>query len=114
MTPEFFARLVEGSIPLIGGVYGCLLGYRIVGKKPGVNLKYDEWHRRYGKLFQICGPLLILFGLSRIMCVPAGSDAPPANWQWYSTSDGVCSAEFPEPPKREKVMVFGIENDRLV
>ncbi len=35
-------------------------------------------------------------------------------WKRYSTPDGVCSAEFPQPPKEDSQFAFGIESKRLL
>jgi hypothetical protein len=63
MHPEVVGALVNGAIPFFGGIYGTLLGHRIVGKPRGVDFKYDQWHERYGAMFRTLGPVLILFGL---------------------------------------------------
>jgi hypothetical protein len=63
MTPNMIAALVDGAIPLLGGIYCTLLGFRVVGKPPGASEEYDAWHRRFGTFFRVGGPFLILFGL---------------------------------------------------
>ena len=63
MSPDLIGNLVSSAIPLFGGIYVTLLGYRVVGMKPGMSLKSDEWHARFGRMFQIFGPLMIVFGL---------------------------------------------------
>jgi len=74
MSPELLGQLVNASIPFFGGVYATLLGFRVVGAKPGQSLKSDEWHARFGKLLKVLGPLLILFGLFSALI---GFVAPP-------------------------------------
>lgn len=118
MRPEVIGALVDGAIPFFGGIYATLLGFRVLGKKPGVSPKYDEWHRRFGGLMKILGPLLVLFGLflwiSGIARIPDSSGpSPGADWKRYATSDGVCSAEFPEQPQQETQSTLGIEFNRL-
>jgi len=62
-------KLVEGVLVLLLGVYTILIGYRVLGKKPGEEMKYDEWYRRFGKIFKIGGPLIILFQVIRIIFI---------------------------------------------
>lgn len=63
MRPSTFAALVDGAIPILGGIWGTLAGYRFIGKQPGESPKHDDWHRRFGPMMRIVGPLLIVFGL---------------------------------------------------
>jgi hypothetical protein len=63
MRPEAIAALVEGGIPFFGGVYATLLGYRLVGKKPGQDARFDERLVKYGRWLRILGPFLVLFGV---------------------------------------------------
>jgi hypothetical protein len=118
MRPEFIGELFNAAIPFFGGIYATLLGFRVVGKKPGASPKYDEWHSRFGSLLKLLGPLLVLFGLflaaSATLRVSGHPSSPhPSNWQRYRTSDGICSAEFPQPPKEDTNTVFGIESNLL-
>jgi hypothetical protein len=97
--------LADAAIPLFGGIYATLLGFRLVGKKPGVSPKFDEWHDRRGALLRGLGPFLVLFSLWRGISgwerlTHASASIGPANWKRYSTVDGVCSAEFPGLPKQ--------------
>ena len=64
MNPDVFGELVNAAIPFLGGIYATLLGYRVVGTKPGTSIRADEWHTRFDRMFRILGPLLMLFGLS--------------------------------------------------
>jgi hypothetical protein len=63
MNPEVFAGLAEGAIPLLGGLYGTLIGHRIIGKQPGEDYKYDLWHKQFGTMLKLLGPFMVLFGL---------------------------------------------------
>ena len=49
------------------GMAVTVLGFRLMGPKEGDNFKHDEWHRRYGTLFKIGGPVLLLVGIYRLM-----------------------------------------------
>jgi hypothetical protein len=46
------------------GVWITLLGYRVVGYKPGENVAADRWSAKNGWLFRIGGPILIIGSLS--------------------------------------------------
>jgi len=110
--------LVNGAIPFFGGIYATLLGFRVLGKKPGANPKYDEWHNRFGGLLKVLGPFLVLFGLflgfKSVFEASSSSDTPQvADWRRYTTSDGVCSAEFPQPPKEASQSTSRVESKRL-
>jgi hypothetical protein len=99
MNPDFFGELINGAIPLLGGIYLTLLGFRRTGKQPGVSPSFDEWHRRYGRLLKVIGPALIIFGPGLWLMNWARMGPPVGDWKRYSTSDGVCSIEFPASPK---------------
>lgn len=118
MRPDVLGELVNGAIPFCGGIYATLLGFRVVGKQPGSNPKYDEWHNRFGGILRVFGPFLVLFGLflwvSGIVRVSTSDGPPQAEaWKRYTTADGVCSAEFPEPPKQDAKSALGIESGGL-
>jgi hypothetical protein len=54
---------VNSAIPFCVGIYCLLVGFRVVGSKPGVNPKYDQWHERFGLFFKIAGPVLMVVGV---------------------------------------------------
>ena len=54
---------LEGLIPILGGIYGLLLAYRVVPKKPKDPEKMELWHRKFGKMMKVLSPILIVFGL---------------------------------------------------
>jgi len=51
---------IEFFFLVIAGVYVTLLGYGIVGKKPGLDLDYDIKMNKSRGALRICGPLLIV------------------------------------------------------
>jgi hypothetical protein len=62
--------------------------------------------------------LLLLLGCSKPPASPEAPTPPDAgkpgpttslNWQRYTTDDGVCSAEFPDTPKRDRQIAGGLE-----
>ncbi len=69
MTSLQMGQLVNGVIPFLGGIYAALLGFRVLGKKNGVNERYDEWHRKYAKFLKVLGPILSLWGLLEVLRV---------------------------------------------
>lgn len=66
MSSDQIANIIEGSIPLAAGIYFTLLGHRIVGKKPGIDYKYDDWIEGKTSLFKTLGPIVIIFGVIQI------------------------------------------------
>jgi hypothetical protein len=62
VDPNITGAIVDGAIPLLGGAYCTLLAFRVVGKKPGQDARYDDWHRRWGSKFRVLGPLLAVAG----------------------------------------------------
>jgi hypothetical protein len=118
MRSEMVGHLIDGAIPFFGGIYATLLGFRVLGKKSGVNPKYDQWHKRLGGLLKVLGPSLVLFGLflgfRGVFADSNSSDAPQvADWTRYTTADGVCSAEFPQQPKEASQSTSRVESKRL-
>jgi hypothetical protein len=63
MAPEMIGALVDAAIPFFGGTYVTLLAYRVLGKKPGESLRYDEWHAKHAGKLKVLGPLVALFGV---------------------------------------------------
>jgi hypothetical protein len=63
MHPATLAAVIEGAIPFFGGLYGTLLAYRVIGKKPRQDARVDEWHLKYGRMLKVLGPLVALFGV---------------------------------------------------
>lgn len=67
MTAETIATLVDSGIPLLGGLYGTLLGFRVIGKAAGEDPKYDAWHERFGQHLKWLGPLILIFGVVQLL-----------------------------------------------
>ena len=53
----------KGLIPIIGGIYGLLLAYRVLPRKPKDPEKMELWHRKFGKMMKILCPCIIVFGV---------------------------------------------------
>lgn len=57
----------QGIIPIFGGIYGLLLVYRVLPRKPKDAERLELWHGKFDKLMKILSPLLIIFGLWSLM-----------------------------------------------
>lgn len=53
------AHLIEFFISASFGVYFMLVGYRLVGPRPGQDERRDAWHERWGLLPKLLGPIVI-------------------------------------------------------
>jgi hypothetical protein len=73
MHPETFGILVNDGILLLGAIYVTLLGFRVVGKPPGVSFEYDQWHERFGRIFKVGGTLGITCWVSLLLLRAAQS-----------------------------------------
>jgi hypothetical protein len=63
MSPNLVGAIANSFFEIIGGLYLFLLSKRLVGKKPGVDAKLDQFIEKNGTLLQIGGPALFIFGL---------------------------------------------------
>jgi prolipoprotein diacylglyceryltransferase len=59
---EFYDKWY-GLIPLLGGIYGLLLAYRVLPRNPKDPEKLELWHRKFDKIIKILCPIAIAFGL---------------------------------------------------
>jgi hypothetical protein len=57
----------KGLIPILGGIYGLLLAYRVIPRKPKDPEKMELWHRKFGKLMKIISPIIIIFGILQLV-----------------------------------------------
>ena len=55
--------ILEGAVMFLGGLYGTLLGFRIAGKKPGADPKWDAWYEKFGRHLKWLGPALMVFAI---------------------------------------------------
>jgi hypothetical protein len=62
MDAQTLATLVEAMIPIGAGVHFTLLGYRIIGKKPGVDPDADPKRKAALDKLKIFGPILVFGG----------------------------------------------------
>jgi hypothetical protein len=63
MDPHTVATLVDSGTPFLGGLLVTLLAYRVVGKPPGQDPRWDAWHAKWGVYWKVLGPLLMGFGV---------------------------------------------------
>jgi hypothetical protein len=56
-----------GLIPILGGIYGLLIVYRVVSLKPNDPEKMELWHRKFDKLLKVLSPILIAYGLLNLL-----------------------------------------------
>ncbi|HVS39168.1 MAG TPA: hypothetical protein VMS17_26660 [Gemmataceae bacterium] len=101
MPPNYVVALLKGAIPLLCGLYATLQAYRLVGKKPGQDPGWDRWHKRFGALLKVAGPLVMASGVVMFFVFLRTPATPPADWRRYTLADGTCSAEFPAAPHAE-------------
>jgi hypothetical protein len=122
MPGRTFGELVSALSPVLFGIVILLLGYRVIGKKPGASPQYDQWHSKYHFMLKVVGVVLLFSGTALLILLPDyPSLFPPsspeaergAGWQRYTTEDGACSAEFPDTPKRDDKTAGGITSRRL-
>lgn len=117
MRPEHVGVLAEGVIPFLGGIYATLLGFRIIGPKPGAKPKHDEWHRRWGGFVRLGGPLIVVFGVflwvKGIAYHSSPTPTPATAWTRHKTSDGTASVEFPAQPATVTKEAGGVVNHNV-
>jgi hypothetical protein len=68
MRPDLVGNLVNAAIPFLGGLYATLLRFRMVGKPLGADPLYDQKFERFGRIFKVLGPVLMLFALFLAIC----------------------------------------------
>jgi hypothetical protein len=57
---------LDGVLTVLAGVYVTLLGFGVVA--PAKDPEYTRrWLKNFGTFFKISGPLLILFGLVKLL-----------------------------------------------
>jgi hypothetical protein len=55
--------LVNAAIPFLVGIFCLLVGFRVIGSKPGVDAKFDAMHARFGTFFKVAGPVLMIIAI---------------------------------------------------
>ena len=67
MSAGMIAGLVDAALLLAGGLVATLCGFRVLGRKPGEDEKFDAWYSKWGKHLKWLGPLVIAFGIVRLI-----------------------------------------------
>jgi hypothetical protein len=62
-TADVLEGLIKLAVLFGGGLYAVLLGFRVVGRRPGQNLAYDRCHGRYATTFKVSGALMMAVGI---------------------------------------------------
>lgn len=57
----------SGLVSIIVGVYGLLLAYRVVPRRPKDPEKMELWHRKFGKIMKISSSCIIVFGILKLL-----------------------------------------------
>ncbi|MDR3617968.1 MAG: hypothetical protein P4L85_01360 [Paludisphaera borealis] len=60
MSDRFLGALASQALPLCGGLYFTLLGYRKIGKRLGEDPGLDARHARFGFLLRSLGPMIMI------------------------------------------------------
>ncbi len=58
-----------GLIPILGGIYGFLLGKGILPRQPRDPEKMELWRQKFGPLMMVLGPVLVVFGFLELFRV---------------------------------------------
>lgn len=96
MGHETTGDLANAAIPLVAGIYATLRGLRLIGPRRGLSPRSDEWDDRFGRVFRVFGPLLILFGLISMATAVGSRRVPPAGPP--PPAQAPAAAPSPAPP----------------
>ena len=66
MSAKLIAALIDGAIPLAGGLYMSLIGYDVVRLTRGDPQRLAAWMARWGTFMRLGGPLIAMFGVFQI------------------------------------------------
>ena len=114
MSAQMFGEVIPNGISILIGICVTLVGFRVFGKKPGVNEEADRWHAKTGKWLKLLGPVIVLGGLVSLVATTGKYWSRPADgWSRHSTTDGACSAEFPHAPQHEVQSAPGDNGESL-
>lgn len=53
----------NGLIPLFGGIYVSLIAFKVINPNKKNPEKMEIWHKRFGPMMKVIGPLVVLFGI---------------------------------------------------
>ncbi len=67
MNEKLIKIITEGGIEIVIGIYLVLMSYRVVGKEPGEDSKYDTFMKEKGNLLKFGGIAIIIFGIVMVI-----------------------------------------------
>jgi hypothetical protein len=78
--------MIDGIIMCLAGFLAALLGFRVLGPRPGESPRWDRWHDRFGIAVRVLGVVVVLAGLALV------------GWRLYQGESGPAAATQVEPP----------------
>lgn len=72
MSAQLWGAFVDNFISIAAGILASLYGYKVMGYRTGTP-RYDQWYETWGKHLKWLGPLVIAFGLLRMLITVVGS-----------------------------------------
>jgi hypothetical protein len=66
MNPQI-ASLIDSSLSIVVGIVVTLIGFRLLGPKPGINGKFEALHAKWLKHLKWLGPLMIVFASAQLI-----------------------------------------------
>jgi len=66
MSAQLIATLIDLFLTIFGGILASLIGFRVVGPKPGSNEKFDSMYSKWLKHLKWLGPLWVVISLSQL------------------------------------------------
>lgn len=56
--------LITNGGGALAGLLITLIGFRVIHHKPGESLRYDAWFKKWGWMFKIGGPIMLVGNLA--------------------------------------------------
>jgi hypothetical protein len=72
MHADTTTAIIKCVIPALAGLYLTVLAFRVVGKKPGQDPRWDAWHQQWGRVMKLVGPALFLVGVVQFCLIFLG------------------------------------------
>jgi hypothetical protein len=67
MTLGTVGEYLSAAVMALMGCVFTLYAYRVAGPEPGVRPEADTFHRRWGRLLRVVSPLMVAYGLVRLV-----------------------------------------------
>jgi len=58
---------MDGIIMILIGVYCALVGFKVISASKKQGPECDAWHKQWGLLLKIAGPVMIIAGIVRLI-----------------------------------------------